>query len=356
MDNSATQPGVQDDNAADLSQEVTTAAADTDTGNTEPQRELSPRERAMADIMASRRQQFEQEAGVKLSADDADPAPAQDDQPAQDLSNADDQLAAQLQDTPRVLSDGLDKVKVRTKVDGEEGEVSVDEMLREYQKGRTADRRLAEISRRARELEEREAQLRAQTAQPQQPNHSQHPAPPIDPDFSNQFTVALTQGDGETANRVFADAVSRAVQSEIARGRGNAIPDAQTIAQQVKQQLVVESALEQSQKDYPQLYADPDIEALGAAKIQRRMQDDGLSFTEALQSVSTEFANKFGWQPAGRPQATLSTTARDVKLERKAGIDNLPAVNVKSSSTEAPPKTHSDIIAEMRNRRPGQSL
>jgi hypothetical protein len=143
------------------------------------------------------------------------------------------------------------------------------------------------------------------------------------------------------------------VQSEIARGRGNAIPDAQTIAQQVKQQLVVESALEQSQKDYPQLFADPDIEALGAAKIQRKMQDESLSFTEALQSVSTEFANKFGWQPAGRQPATLSTTARDVKLERKAGIDNLPAINVKSTTTEAPPKTNSDIIAEMRARRPG---
>jgi phage/plasmid primase-like uncharacterized protein len=67
-------------------------------------------------------------------------------------------------DTPKVLSDGLDKVKVRTKVDGEEGEVSIDEMLREYQKGKTADRRLADLSRRQRELDEREAQLRAQVA------------------------------------------------------------------------------------------------------------------------------------------------------------------------------------------------
>jgi hypothetical protein len=344
MDNSATQQGVQSSNDAadELNQEVTTAAET----STETERELSPRERAMAEIAATRRQAFEQESGLKLD-DDKEDAPA----PEQEAEQEVDQLAAQM-DTPKVLSDGLDKVKVRTKVDGEEGEVSIDEMLREYQKGKTADRRLADLSRRQRELDEREAQLRAQVAPVATTNTPSAPVE-VDPAFNNQFASALVAGDGEAANKAFADAVSRAVQSEIARGRGNAIPDAQTIAQQVKQQLVVESALEQSQKDYPQLFADPDIEALGAAKIQRKMQDESLSFTEALQSVSTEFANKFGWQPAGRQPATLSTTARDVKLERKAGIDNLPAINVKSTTTEAPPKTNSDIIAEMRARRPG---
>lgn len=359
MDTSATQQGVQSttDAADDLDQNVTTAADNTSTttgDDDDAGRQLSPREQAMADIAASRRQAFEQESGIKLDDTDADADQAIT-EPAADAASANDsQIDAQLE-APRVLSDGLDKVKVRTKVDGEEGEVSVDEMLREYQKGKTADRRLADLSRRQRELDDREAQLRAQTSgQPTQ--NTPNTDVDIDPAFSNQFASALVAGDGEGANKAFADAVSKAVQSEIARGRVSAIPDTQSIAQQVKQQLVVESALEQSQKDYPQLYADPDIEALGAAKIQRKMQDESLSFTEALQSVSTEFANKFGWQPAGRQQATLSTTARDVKLERKAGIDNLPAINVKSTTTEAPPKTHSDIIAEMRNRRPGQVL
>lgn len=347
MDTSATQQGVQSntDAADDLDQTVTTAAD----SNDEQEKELSPRERAMADIAASRRQAFEQESGITLDADQAATAPADDASLHGEEITA--QLDAQLE-APRVLSDGLDKIKVRTKVDGEEGEVSVDEMLREYQKGKTADRRLADLSRRQRELDEQAAQLRAQTTGQGSPN-TPNVDVSIDPAFSNQFASALVAGDGEGANKAFADAVSRAVQSEIARGRGNAIPDTQTIAQQVKQQLVVESALEQSQKDYPQLFADPDIEALGAAKIQRKMENESMSFTEALQSVSTEFADKFGWQPAGRQPATLSTTARDVKLERKAGIDNIQAINVKSTTTESAPKTNSDIIAEMRAKRPG---
>lgn len=349
MTTSATQQGVQSntDAADDLDQTVTTAAD----SNDEQEKELSPRERAMADIAASRRQAFEKESGITLDDADTDQTATATDEASLHGEEINAQLDAQLE-APRVLSDGLDKIKVRTKVDGEEGEVSVDEMLREYQKGKTADRRLADLSRRQRELDEQAAQLRAQTTG-QATQNTPNANVTIDPAFSNQFASALVAGDGEGANKAFADAVSRAVQSEIAKGRGNAIPDAQTIAQQVKQQLVAESALEQSQKDYPQLFADPDIEALGAAKIQRRMESDSMSFAEALKSVSTEFADKFGWQPAGRQTATLSTTARDVKLERKAGIDNLPAINVKSTTTEAPPKTNSDIIAEMRAKRPG---
>lgn len=291
---------------------------------------LSPRDAALAIIAAGRREQFEAETGVKLDAEhpaapaDVDPAPA---------DPIVDQLAAQL----AAPEDDLASRKVKVKIDGEESEVAFEELRREYQKGKSADKRLTELARRERALEERERATNT-------------PAPEIDPELGKQFTTALANGDGEAANQAFADAVSRAVQAELAKGRA-AIPDTMTIAQQVKQQLVVESALEQSHKDYPQLYADPDLEALGATKIQRKMQDEALSFTDALKDVTTEFAAKFGWVASGRSAPANPTTARDAKLERKAGIDNLPAINVKSTSTEAPPSSPSDVIAEMRRQR-----
>ena len=133
-------------------------------------------------------------------------------------------------------------------------------------------------------------------------------------------------------------------------GRSNTTQvDPVQIAQQVRQQMQTDTALEQSRKDYPQLYADPDIEALGATKIQRAM-GEGQSFSEALNSVGSEFATKFGWQPAGRPTETATTT-RDAKLDRKANIDNVRAINSKTTTTEAPPQSTTDVIAEMRKAR-----
>ncbi len=93
------------------------------------------------------------------------------------------------------------------------------------------------------------------------------------------------------------------------------------------------------------------MEELGAAKLKRKMNDEGMSFTDAIKSVGTEFATKFGWQPEGRPEAKATTTARDVKLERKAGIDNVHAINTKTTTTEDAPQSASDVIAEIRKAR-----
>lgn len=304
---------------------------------------VSPREAAMEALSVGRNAHFEQEAGVKLEAEAL---------PKEEDSANDDQLAVQLAvdtpvDAPTLLNDGLDKFRVKVKIDGQESEVSIADMQREYQKNGAADRRMAEAVRLQRENQELQDKLQQQLQAPAIPSAE------VDPDTGKKFTSALFAGDEETANQAFADAVSRAVQAEMEKtGRSNATQvDPAAIAQQVKQQMVVESALEQSRKDYPQLYADPDIEALGATKINRKMSDEGMSFTEALDSVSTEFATKFGWQPEGRPKESATTTARDAKLERKAGIDNVHAINTKTTTTEATPQSTTDVIAEMRKAR-----
>lgn len=258
----------------------------------------------------------------------------------------DTQLAAQLADEPRLLVDGLDKYRVKTKIDGEESEVSIADMVREHQKAGAADRRMADATRLQRENMELQEKLQKQL--------QDIPAVPDveDIDTANQYTTALFAGDEAEANKAFATAVKKAVQAAMGEtGRSNTTQvDPVQIAQQVRQQMQTDTALEQSRKDYPQLYADPDIEALGATKIQRAMWE-GQSFSEALNSVGSEFATKFGWQPAGRPTETATTTARDAKLDRKANIDNVRAINSKTTTTEAPPQSTTDVIAEMRKAR-----
>lgn len=304
---------------------------------------VSPREAAMEALSAGRNANFEQESGVKLEAATAE------DWGDHDVDH-DDQLAAQLAtDAPKLLNDGLDNFRVKVKIDGQESEVSITDLQREYQKNGAADRRMADAVRLQRENQELQDRLQQQL----QASTTQAVPAEVDPDTGKQFTSAMFAGDEETANQAFATAVSKAVQAEMAKsGRSNATQvDPNAIAQQVKQQMVVESALDRNKQDYPQLYSTPRMEALAAAEIQHKMNDEGLSFTDALQSVSTEFATEFKWDTPGRPAATASTTARDAKLERKAGIDNVRAINTKTTTTEAAPQSTTDVIAEMRKAR-----
>lgn len=261
-------------------------------------------------------------------------------------TETDTQLAAQLSDEPKFLNDGLDQYRIKVKIDGQESDVSIADMQREYQKAGAADRRMADATRLQRENQELQERLQKQLQDiPAVPDET-------DIDTANQYTTALFAGDEAEANKAFHSAVSKAVQAEMAKsGRSNTTQvDPTQIAQQVRQQMQTDTALEQSRKDYPQLYADPDIEALGATKIQRAM-GEGQSFSEALNSVGSEFATKFGWRPAGRPTETATTTARDAKLDRKANIDNVRAINSKTTTTEAPAQSTTDVIAEMRKAR-----
>jgi prophage antirepressor-like protein len=261
-------------------------------------------------------------------------------------TETDTQLAAQLSDEPKFLNDGLDQYRVKVKIDGQESDVSVADMQREYQKAGAADRRMADATRLQRENMELQERLQQQL--------QNIPAVPDveDIDTANQYTTALFAGDEAEANKAFATAVKKAVQAAIGEtGRSNTTQvDPVQIAQQVKQQMVADTALEQSRADYPQLYADPDIEALGATKIQRKMAE-GKSFAEALTETGSEFAKSFNWTTAGRQTESATTTARDMKLDRKANIDNVRAINSKTTTNEAPPQSTTDVIAEMRKAR-----
>jgi prophage antirepressor-like protein len=261
-------------------------------------------------------------------------------------TETDTQLAAQLSDEPKFLNDGLDQYRVKVKIDGQESDVSVADMQREYQKAGAADRRMADATRLQRENMELQERLQQQL--------QNIPAVPDveDIDTANQYTTALFAGDEAEANKAFATAVKKAVQAAIGEtGRSNTTQvDPVQIAQQVKQQMVADTALEQSRADYPQLYADPDIEALGATKIQRKIAE-GKSFAEALTETGSEFAKSFNWTTAGRQNENATTTARDIKLDRKANIDNVRAINSKTTTTEAPPQSTTDVIAEMRKAR-----
>lgn len=332
----------------------------TDAAQREVSREVqqkNDREAAMERLAARHTQIVAEENGDVI---EPDPAPAPD------------QLAAQLNepDAPPAAVEPAPAAappKVKVKVDGVEAEVPFDEVVRNYQKTAAADRKLAEAARMQREAAELQQQiiaqqqqfqqqLQQQTAQPPQP---ESPVPSDEPDESGRaFLKALFEGDEEAA---------LAKLNELtAKGRQPAQPasptlDVDQLAQQVsahvQQKLVVESALAKHREDYPEIYADPDMEQFVLTKVNSRREQSQEDFFTALNSVSADFAAKFGWSRQnddGRSSAPTPTTpARATKLERKAQIDNVTSINTKTTSTEAIPESASDVIAQMRQARLG---
>lgn len=331
-------------------------------------RKPSAREEDMERMAQSRRDDFEKETGIKIepavvAADpDADPDDAEAEAErlrleAEEKEPAPPDQAAQL--AGEVAAAALSAKnqaprKLKAKIDGEEVEVTEEEVLREYQKGKTADKRLEQVNVARRDLEAREAQLALQM--------QQHPTKVgtdaevvIDPEVTKEFAEALKEGDSDKVTQAFTKAVSSATKAAVEQaGRGNATQpvDPQAIAAQVRQQIAIDSVLEQSRKDYPELYADPDLELLAATKIQRA-QSEGKTFAEALTEVTSDLATKFGWQPQGRAKpAAADNRTRSEKLARKAELEQPPnGPNVKSGTTEEPVQTASDVIKDMQRAR-----
>jgi hypothetical protein len=135
------------------------------------------------------------------------------------------------------------------------------------------------------------------------------------------------------------------------------------VTQHVQQKLAVESVLTQNRRDYPEMYADPDMESLALAKIQRKQAEEGIDFFSALDTVSKELATKFGWgaaapatpqaDPGRRDDPAPTTSSRAQKLEQKRTIDNVTSINTKTAPTEPQPEDASAIIAAMRAARAG---
>lgn len=334
----------------------------------------TPREEAMEAIEARHHAQAAAENGYSLT-DDADKDKEKD-------KAAETQLAAQLanEDDDDKKPDAISTPapapapasvpsSVRIKVNGEEQDVPMDEVIRQYQKHGSADQRLAEATRLLREAQEREAQVllyqqqAAQAAQVAQA--TQVAAPPVSPDpvvaeSGKEFLKALFEGDEEHA----LNALNKVMQGRPVQPAPVAAPTldvnliAENVAQQVRHQMTVDSVLERNRTDYPELYADPDIEQLAASKI-HALRQTGVDFATALNTVSEDFAAKFHWkeqrEPQGRPveKPAPTTETRAAKLGNKQRVDNVASLTTKTVTHDDVPEDTSAVIAQMRAARGG---
>lgn len=261
-----------------------------------------------------------------------------------------DQVA--LQQQPAKVEPAAPRVS-RIKVDGEEREVTDDELIRSYQKNAAADRRLEEASNLLREANERAAQLAAQVVTPPPVTTPETP----DKDFQAEVKSVLSklyEGDEDKA----ADALASLLMKT--RGGDQPTPTAPSIdidqlTVQIQQKMDIEKAFASIQSDYPDLIADPDLEMLTAMKINRAVAS-GTPRAQAMLESAAEVYKSVGKVAVGR-QSESPKTGTAQRLDNKRKLDLVrPASGVASQHSVPQEEDASSVIAEMAARRLGQSI
>lgn len=269
----------------------------------------------------------------------------------------DEQLNAQLDADDQPLTSGLDKIKVRVKVDGVEKVVSVEEMQRTYQKDGSAESRLEQATKLLKEAKE----IRAGAVVPpvgvekgKEGEETPGASKAKPGDAGKEFVSALFEGDEEK---------TLAALEKLGIGRGDSTLDEAALTAKltpaIKQQLVVESALDKFSTDFPDVVGDQYLAGVADGFFEAAVAD-GKSVAEAFEAAGTKTRD---WvkQKAGitaTPKEELQaneekkpTTTRDKKLERKEGLEKETTLNTKATVVEEPVQSATDVINEMRKAR-----
>lgn len=272
-----------------------------------------------------------------------------DGEPDGDGGNA-GQLALQIeQDAPRVLTDGLDKIMVRVKVDGVEQEVPVAEAVANYQRTSAAQARLNEATRVLEEARRTAAAAPKPPAQVEQPDNTGNTSPASKPETVKEFVEALFEGDTDKAVEAFAK-----LGLNTGRSDGATLDLEQMQAQltpAIKQQLIDDSALERFEKANADLAADPHLVSVTNNFIQEAV-NGGTPYAQALEVGAQRTRDWLASIGAAKPASEPAPGAHQPsKLERKARIDEVQPLNRTANTTQDAPASASSVIAEMKKAR-----
>ena len=309
-------------------------------------RPKTARELAMEALEANHLKRLEEESGVKLTSDN----PPSDDQLAEQLADGALKDAPALAPDDGLIADVAGK-KVRIKVDGVEQDVGLEDVLRSYQKGSAADRRLEEATLLLKQAKEQAQQQPAQ--QPQQVEAVTQPeAGPDDLKTTVQSALRhLYRGDEEQAAAELAGVMARSAQ--VATPQAPTI-DVDQIAQQLQYRMEVQGALQRVKTDYPDIYASDDLQALTLMKVQAR-ETEGLPRPQAILAAAEDVYTLLG-KKVGRQEPAVQTQ-RDQKIARKAAMEQIPVAHVaESASAPDVDESPSAVIRAMASRRLGQSV
>jgi hypothetical protein len=257
-----------------------------------------------------------------------------------------------------------DEWYVSAKVDGQEVEIPYGDVLAQYQKNSSADKRLQEAAERQRELGEYEAKLNAYRAQleaqPSQPSSDAgEDVSPSDSDATDalygQYHDALFQGDEAKANQMLKQIraaekpkdQSIDVKSIIERTKAEMREEEKTAREQ-GYEVRRQEAVKMFHDEFPEIVGDPSLLAVADRRSAELYQDDPTrdpwEIMQECGSYAKDWLFKYVEQLGGKDGKG--------RQQRKQDMDEVAPVNARAhiGEDETEP-TYSDIITEMRQQR-----
>ena len=271
---------------------------------------------------------------------------------------------SEVQDFSNPLTKKSDEWYVTTKVDGEEKDVLWNDVLTQYQKNSSADKRLQEASERQRELEEYETKLNAYRShletQARQPSsdavEQESPSSDATDALYEQYHDALFQGDEVKASGLLKKirAADRPSTPEI---DVNSIVERTTAEMREEEKQARERGYETRRQDavkmfhneYPDISGDPSLLAVADRRSAELYSEnptrDPWDIMQECAEYSRAWINAYVEKLGGGP-------AEERRTQRKQNMDEVVPRNVKASIGEDEvEQSYSDIIAEMKQGR-----
>jgi hypothetical protein len=247
---------------------------------------------------------------------------------------------------------------VKVKIDGEEKELPLSEIIKSYQKDQAASKRLEQaaqeqqrLAEERRQLEEERARLRAEAEALRNPKPNQAETQQQDTsqpsDDARRIYESLMLGDEESGVKALTELLSK--------GRGTEAPTipveqvASEAAEIAQARIDYNLAMRNFQQKYPDLAKDPDLNRM-AVNLVNQTAPTSATYDEAFEKAAT--ATREWVRKKVESLGLAVQSPANERLERKQQLDNLPTASARQPTKPAPKEeSASEIVASMRRAR-----
>jgi len=314
--------------------------------------ELSPREKAIEELVVKRNESFEEEVNEEFSSEEVE------------------EVKEEVISKPDPVWQEGENWYTSIKVDGEDIKVPFSDLRSSHQKDRASQKRFEEAAEYGRRVQHKEAQLNSYVQRMQQQQQMQRPQPPSQdaepeqeqpddsPELIKKYHEALYEDDADKAAELFKTLtnkgrsepaatpnVDQAVQQALQRAMAQ-----QHAQNQRQQQWAYQKSLEDAVKwfdhEYPDIANTPELRAVADNRTIELTQSNPDWSPQQIMQEAAETTRQWA-------KEFLSPNKNERADRKKKIVQHPKATNASSriGEEELVPETSSDIIKEMQRVR-----
>ena len=321
-----------------------------------PEEELSPRQKAIEELVVRRNEEFNEEMGEDVSSEEVE-----DDIP--------DEIRVETKkDDSSPMWKEDDSWYTTIKIDGEDIKVPFNDLKSSHQKDKASQKRFEDAAEYGRRVQEREAQLNAYVQNMQQQQQKQQTLPSQDaepeqeqpddsPDLIKKYHEALYEDDADKAAELFKSLTNKGrsqpatqnVEEVVERVLGRTIAQQQAQTQRQQQyayQKSLEDAVKWFDSEFPDVAGTPELRAVADNRTIELTQSNPDWSPKQIMQEAAESTRQ--WAKEFLSPNKNERVARKQKIVQHPKATNASA---RLGEEEPVPETAADIINEMKRVR-----